>query len=344
MADHTQLALRNLLGYELLMDGRIPRPGGRRVEVGGKKGVVYEPSPEEEAFNRWQKGEFLEVERRFARIWRSALYSLDLRVVEAGIKTLGIDPRACKTLQTAQELASSFTKLSDFGPDRIRLTVMIIGGARDLESQILQRFAQAGWPALAEAAPYAAHVVTVEIFFQIAVAANLISPERVSNRTDIAYMYSLPFYHAFISSDRLHRRCVPLFLRQDQSFVWGLDLKSDLRALNEHYSALPESERQHGIMKFAGRPATSGVTAELWDRHLRPGFRRGAPADQPPRDRAAERELVAYINRFAGAPEATPEDVGLDIEEMDAICIQRRVHKKKGSWWQLPHDLKGDNG
>ena len=60
VAHHTQLALGNLLGYELPMDGRIPRPGGRRVEVDGKKGVVHDPSPEEDAFDRWQKGEFLE--------------------------------------------------------------------------------------------------------------------------------------------------------------------------------------------------------------------------------------------------------------------------------------------
>ena len=325
------------------MDGRIPRPGGRRVEVDGKKGIVYELSPEEEAFDRWQKGEFLEVERKFAKVWRSALYSLDLMTVAAAIKALGLGAEACKSLDIAKELAVSFTRLTDFGADRIKLAVMVIGGPGELETRILQGFAQAGWPALAEAAPYAAHVVAVEIFFQIAVAANLISPERVSNRTDIAYLYYLPFCHAFISSDHLHRRCVPLFLRQDQSFVWGLDLKADLRALNQHYSALPEAERQCGIMRFAQRPATQGVTAQLWDRHLTPEFRRGS-SDHAQRDKDAEKDLVAHINRFAGAPGVPATDVGLDLEHMDAMCIQRRVHKKKGSWWQLPHDLKEDNG
>jgi hypothetical protein len=54
--------------------------------------------------------------------------------------------------------------------------------------------------------------------------------------------------------------------------------------------------------------------------------------------------LLAHINRFAGAPEAPPQDARLDLNEVDAICIQRRVHKKKGSWWQLPRDLKEENG
>jgi hypothetical protein len=342
VAHHTQLALGNLLGYELPMDGRIPRLGGRRVEADGQKGVVYEPSPEEEAFDRWQKGEFLEVERRFAKTWRSALYSLDLMAIAAGIRALGISPEACKSLETAKELAWSFTKLTDFGADRIKLALMVIGAPKEVEPRILQGFARAGWPALTDVAPYAAHVVTVEIFFQIAVAANLISPERVSSKTDIAYLYYLPFCQTFISSDRLHRRSVPLFLRKDQSFVWGPDLKSDLRALNDHYAALPEAERQRGIMEFARRPATSAITAQLWDRHLTPEFRRGVP-DQPTRDPAVEKELVAHINRFADAPEAPSRDAALELEEVDAICIQRRVHKKKGSWWQLPHDLKEES-
>ena len=64
--------------------------------------------------------------------------------------------------------------------------------------------------------------------FHIAIAAHLISPERPSNRTDIAYLFYLPFCMMFVSSDKLHRETANLFLRADQEFVWGLDLKDDL--------------------------------------------------------------------------------------------------------------------
>jgi hypothetical protein len=81
-------------------------------------GIVAQKVPEMSVsivahHDRWQKGEFLEVERRFAKVWRSALYSLDLMAVAAGIKALGIDPGLCKALEIAKELASSFTKLTE---------------------------------------------------------------------------------------------------------------------------------------------------------------------------------------------------------------------------------------
>jgi hypothetical protein len=62
---------------------------------------------------------------------------------------------------------------------------------------------------LNEFAPYAAHVVTVELFLQFALAAHLIASNRPSNRTDIAYLFYLPFCTLFASSDNLHRRTAP---------------------------------------------------------------------------------------------------------------------------------------
>ena len=51
--------------------------GGRPVRNKGKVGVIYEQSPEFKAFNRWQLGRFLEVEREFAGLWRSQLKAAD---------------------------------------------------------------------------------------------------------------------------------------------------------------------------------------------------------------------------------------------------------------------------
>jgi hypothetical protein len=89
------------------------------------------------------------------------------------------------------------------------------------------------------------------------VAGDHISTERPSNRMDIAYLFYLPFSQVFISGDRLHRRCAPLFLRANQEFVWGPDLKEDLRRMNAHYLTLPETVRDQGIMNFAGAPPTT---------------------------------------------------------------------------------------
>ena len=76
----------------------------------------------------------------------------------------------------------------------------------------------------------------------------------------------LPFCMMFVSSDKLHRRSASLFLRSNQQFVWGHDLKDDLNRLNTHYLALPEVERDLGVMRIARHPPIKGeyLTTALW--------------------------------------------------------------------------------
>src|SRR6267378_2336801 len=53
--------------------GRPIVSGGKYTELGGKSGVFFEPAPEEDAFRRWQRGEFLDLERQRAKRWRAGL-------------------------------------------------------------------------------------------------------------------------------------------------------------------------------------------------------------------------------------------------------------------------------
>src|SRR5207302_5301244 len=73
-AGHQMICLNSFLGDEMPMDGRVPKAMGREVRVHGQRGVVYEPSAEEQAYSRWQERRFLEVERRFAKSWRDNLH------------------------------------------------------------------------------------------------------------------------------------------------------------------------------------------------------------------------------------------------------------------------------
>ena len=111
---------------------------------------------------------------------------------------------------------------------------------------VLNRWKEMGGPPLPEYAPYTAHCLLVEVFFHVAVDKTLISPDRPSNRTDIAYLNYLPFAMMFVSNDKLHKRTVPLFLAEKQQFVSGDELKKDLQALDAHYSAFPETEKARG--------------------------------------------------------------------------------------------------
>jgi hypothetical protein len=339
---HARLALGNLAGHNVPMDGRIITPGGVPVKFEGKSGVKFDVPPEAEAFHRWQKRDFLSVERDYARAWRQELAAIDLSAVAAGMNAMGIDAQACKSLTDAKKIATEFLHRKDIVPDQIKLAFIILGLPTEYEAVAVDRWRSQGEKPLAEYAPYAAHVMSVDIFFQIALGANLIGTALASNRVDIAYLYYLPFCMVFVSSDNLHRRTAPEFLRADQSFVWGLDLKADLHRLMDHYSRLPDVVKDQGLMRFAPVPPLDidgSLVVQLWDRHMNPLWRsRAGPA--PPRDEAEDAKIIEHLNKFSEAPALPNEEVDFEPEDAEMIQLKRSVHKRKGSWWQLPKDLK----
>ncbi|HUU16810.1 MAG TPA: hypothetical protein VMW72_06665 [Sedimentisphaerales bacterium] len=69
-AYHVELCLQNLMGRSIPLNGQIPLVGGRTVKVNEKTGVLFDLSPEAEAFTRWQRHEFTDIERLHAKAWR----------------------------------------------------------------------------------------------------------------------------------------------------------------------------------------------------------------------------------------------------------------------------------
>jgi hypothetical protein len=337
---HTRVALANLMGANVTMDGRPLLESGVPVMVEGKKGVRYDVAPETEAFNRWQKGEFVDIERDFAKKWRQDLANIDLHAVSAGMKAMGIDSTVCKSLADAKRMATQFVERTDIVPNQIKLAFIILGLPPELEVKAGGNWVLRGKKPLAEYAPYAAHVMTVELFFQIALGAGLIGTLS-SNRADIAYLYYLPFCMIFVSSDTLHKRTVPEFLRSDQSFVWGQDLKADLQRVMEHYSKLPDEVKDRGLLSIAPVPPVEladSLVVQLWDRHMAPHWRAGS-GPRPPRDPAEDAKIIAELKKFSDAPPLGTDEVDFEPEDTEMMQLRRSVKKRKGNWFQLPKDL-----
>ena len=210
-----------------------------------------------------------------------------------------------KTLEEAASLARRIVHDNVKPFDQIQLVFQFVDIPKAYMQPIMVRWSIDQYRPLTRHAPYVAHILTVEIFFQLALGAGLISAERASNRADIAYLFYLPFCHCFTSTDKLHRRCAPLFLRKDQEFIWGGDLKKDLRRLNDHYAQLPEETREAGILHFASRPdgTPSDLVIQLWDRHL-PSWRAKRSGGSPNPD--GDRALISRMNALRTAPEAEP--------------------------------------
>lgn len=337
---HRELCIANLMGRPVPMNGQIPMAGGRPVKgPDGKVGAVFDESPEAQAFARWQRGEFREIERKFAADWRRMLTTLDLPAIADRMRKLGINSRGCTSVEMAHAIATAVVHDCDHPFDQMALLFAFMEIPQSHMRPILHRWSIDQYRPLAEYAPYAAYVLVVELFFQIALAANLISAHRPSNRIDIAYLCYLPFSMVFVSADKLHKRCAPAFLRQDQEFVWGPELKAELARMNTEFLKLPKAELERGLMGFARAPLGSptDLIIGLWDRHL-PGWRRRQEVPTPlPLE--AEKKIVKQLREFTDSPTDTTA-MEVNVDDLDQLAIQRLVPKRKGSWWLLPKDLR----
>jgi hypothetical protein len=123
-------------------------------------------------------------------------------------------------------------------------------------------------------APYSYYVLRVEACFDIALGMGLISASDSKNFIDVMYVYYLPFCEVFVSTDKLHRQIMPLFLRNDQRFIWGADIKSEASKLRAYYEGLPTEIKNSGTLSYARLPPKEGdfLVAKIFD-ELRPGWR-----------------------------------------------------------------------
>ncbi|MFC1840856.1 hypothetical protein ACFL1N_14855, partial [Thermodesulfobacteriota bacterium] len=335
-AYHLNPCIGNLLGHKVPMTGQILVTGGTPVKTADQSGMVYTQPPEVDAFQRWQKGEFLDIERLYSKKWRRALNAIPYERVLSDLALIDIDPSSCKTLEEAKFIAESVSNASGYSVDRMKLVFSVLNIPNHFHKKIFDRWGLNGCPSLKSFAPYASFIFTVEIFFYTAALSNLISKEKVSNKVDISYLFYLPFCMIFVSSDKIHRRCTPLFLRDDQMFVWGEDLKADLKRIDEYYDKVPESEKEKGLIAIAHRPPIDEdlLVASIYDRFL-PKWREW-PANFYPRK---DDNLANHINRFTDAKPIEPHKVDFDLSEPDALVLQRRTHIKKGKWYQLPKNI-----
>jgi hypothetical protein len=338
---HSRLAAAVLYGEDIPVDGRIPRGQGKVVELDGQRGIYYSKSPEEEALDRWHNGEFLDVERQFAKNWRRNLCDINHDREYAYFQKWFLMGKP-KSLREVKTMTDAYL---DGSPQDgvMRFGMTATGVPEDAQVEILQRWGAANSPPVREYAPYVRHLFGVDLFCSLAIAADLISRDRpkgkADNKVDMAYLYYLPFCHVFVSGDKLHKRVVPLFLRPDQTFIEASEMKADLAKLDAHYWALPDAEKEKGFHKIAKHPPLDGdyLIAKLWDRRGRE-WRENAlkpPLLDPERDK----QIIAELKRISDMAKAADPNARLDLKDAMFMTINRTMHRTKGKWKRVRDDV-----
>ena len=337
---HSWMHLSELRGeQEIAMDARIRRPDGIVVQLNHQQGIIYMPSKEEEAFVRWQRGEFLDLERQIAKEWRKGVSGIDYSQSYESFKKLYGSFRKPRNLQDAKDIAEALIDLLDEEVS-FRFGMAILQVPSDAQLAAITRWSAQRKRPMREFAPYFRHMYVVELFYYLAIGADLISrvrpAKKADNKVDIAYLYYVPFCKVFASSDNLHERVVPLFLREDQTFVKGPELKTDLAKLDEHFSALPQGTKDSGLHAFASYPPSdeSFLVTRLWDQHS-PDWRK-EKAEKPELTPELKKALLELTRRLSEQSQPIHSPGPMGIEDVQYIHMSRQVFRKKGKWTRLP--------
>ena len=341
---HLTLIWGELMGKgEIVMKGFPVVGGGKAVTYEGAKAIIYEQSAEEEALNRWKQGDFLDIERTIAVGWRNEVESLDLKAMSASFK--GIHQAAGRPTKL-EDIKALADRIID-GPDQeavLRMGLAFTISDEGWANQMIARWVNLGRPKIRNYAPYLTHVLTVDLFFCLGMAASQIGTERKSNKVDIAYLYYLPFCMVFTSRDDLHVRSAPLFLRADQTFIYGDALKADLKRLDEYYDALPETVKKQSIYSFAAYPPNdnSFLVTQLWNKHLRP------PEGYVPKPRSYDgktiyvppagsdpKEIMKALDDFEANAVPLETRIPVSMDEAAAVQFSKFILRKKGKWTRI---------
>ena len=332
---HYNVLLSELLGDRATMDHRPVVAGGVPVRSEGRTGVVYKKSEEAEAFERWQCGRFLEVERIAARAWRDKLGDIDLPAMAHAYKSMLRKEARPRSHDDARALAKTIVNLQGQSYKLLVLAHKLLGMPMSILPCIIKTWKEAGSLTLGQYAPFTSHCLEVDLYFYLALSNGIISDQRASNRVDISYLYYLPFATIFVSGDRLHRASAPRFFDDRQHFVWGPDLKSDLAELNAHFLALPDEEKAKGLFSIGDRPPIDhhGLCATLWD-SCGPNWR--MPKTVMPKLTPEQHDdIVGRSSRLIGIAEQgmlAYRGPFPSQDQLSDLIIQRDIPRRRGSW------------
>jgi hypothetical protein len=269
--DYRTLLANSLLGNEVSMDGRFVPAGERTVKTeNGSYAAVVETPLEDATITKWERGEFTDGQRTWARKFRSRTERpLFFKFYTDNIAKAGLQ---FSPPESDDELIATVDSLLGNRKLLPRLFVIL---AREfgipLQSQaiILKRWNQEGRKPFNEFAPYAFFCLRANFIWNLAVTnPRLFRPDK-NDRKDLEYCYYLPHTEIFASKDNKHRRLAPALLRPDQSFADGEALKKDLRQIAEDWDKLTKEEKIRLKRERGDAPPKNNdsLVYQLWKKH-----------------------------------------------------------------------------
>lgn len=339
---HRTLVINDLLGNKVEMSHR-PFIKGIQPKITPKGEIVFyfEESIEDKMLRRWSKKQFFEIEKDAAREWRQALSGLTFETMMGIAKNTVPNGEHFSNLEQIKAFVDTF--ITSNSNAVVDLALFMLDVPDNLRSIIIKRWVKESKPSLKTFAPYAAYVFSVDLFFYLALNSSFIAKERPSNKIDLSYLYYLPFCMVFTSKDKLHKRIAPLFMDNNQIFIFGDELKRGLEEMDDYFSQFKEEIDKVGVMRFASYPPQhlETVIGKVWD-SMGLKWRKDAEEKKrkPDSTLPQDKELVKKLKEQEETSKPYVRVGGVSSDEARSTTFKRLVSVKKGKWRILPEGIE----
>ncbi len=271
-ADFQKLAILNLCCiFDVPMFGQVPVDANAPNVSVSKNGasVVYDATLEQNMWRRWANGDFTTDDEESALAWREGLQGLSLDSLSKQWKRFASDHfEAANTANNLPDLIRRVNAtLNDFSTVVQRKLLLLLLGVLECSPPqarySLALFNAGLMPRIRDLAPYAASVLRLYLTFMIGLGRGFIGP-RTTHLIDLEYLLYAPFCSVFVSADKFHRVMWPA-ASGINNFIWGADLKQELKQRVEMRSTMTEQERlSHAFPSFPGPYVSNSIIERLW--------------------------------------------------------------------------------
>ena len=238
-----------LLGLSLLAN-EIPIDSMAPVELGGMetyapgmgRGIYFGEQEERRTLSAWANGEFSESDYETAKQWRLEIKKIDLtswhRDLSNQLKILRVEslediPAIVGNLLNNPERSFQF--------ELLKILVKLAKVSEENSTKIFNRWNKDNRSSMQDFSQYGYYCLKVYLIFWLALFSGLVGT-RATNCIDLHYLLELPFCRIFSSNDKFHKKLAPLLMTNEQKFIEGWDLKSDLKRIGEHIDSLGKED------------------------------------------------------------------------------------------------------
>jgi len=237
------------------------------------------------------------------------------------------------------------------GPEQeavLRLGLELTIGYNDWGETDYARWNSSGRPKIRDYAPYLTHVLTVDLFFYLAMAASQIGSQRSSNKADIAYLYYLPFCMVFTSRRQLAGSYHPTLPASRSGFVHGDDLKGGFEEIGPFITMPAGRTEEGGCLQLCRLSSDddSYLVTQLWKKHMTPpSISRQHPSKYEARlymcllPAPTRRKSIKALDDF----ERTQSRYLLRLPSLwtrqQSFKFTRFIRQRKGKWVRVPENV-----